>query len=150
MRSNTYFKYGVFVRCQLLYSVNTYVKKKTHWYVHLFLQYKIFFLTYVLTEYNNWHLTQTPYLKYGFDSIYVFVSIVLLMKSSNVIFISYMTIFENIKSINVIVNLFNNNLFLRFSCDWYLILSICNGGLSIYSSSSALFVSFFKVSFLNH
>ena len=71
-----------------------------------------------------------------------FVSIVLLMKSSDEIFFSYMTIFDNIKSINFIVNLFNNNLFLRFSCDWDFILSICNGGLSIYSSSSAFSVSF--------
>ena len=61
-----------------------------------------------------------------------FVSIVLLMKWSHEIFFSYLTIFDNIKSINFIVNLFNNNLFLIFSCDWDLILSICTCGLSIY------------------
>ena len=36
-----------------------------HVHSDLFLQYKIFSLTYVLKEYNNWLLTQTPYLKFS-------------------------------------------------------------------------------------
>ena len=116
------------------------MQKKTHWYVDLFLQPKFFYLTYVLTVYKNFTLTQTPYLKYWFDSIYL-LFLFFLMKSSAEIFFSYMTIFDNIKSIIFIVNLLNNSLFLIFSCDWYLILTFYNGGLSIYSSSSAFFVS---------
>ena len=117
------------------------MQKKTHWYVDLFLQYTFFYFTYILTEYGNWPLTQTPYLTYGFDSIYLLFQFLLLMKSSDEKLFSYLTIFDNIKSINFIVNLFNNNLFLIFSCDLELILSICNGGSSIYSSSSSFFVS---------
>ena len=63
------------------------------------------------------------------------------MESSAEIFSLYLTIFENIKLINFIVNLFNNSLFLIFSCDWDLILTFLNGGSSLYPSLSALFVS---------